>query len=406
MKPLFYLIALSISVVSCGGEATTSTTNDSDTDTSSLETELLNTQSGDSLVASYKKIRMAEVETDEEFYISGDVFYADAEFIIVNLEEHYGQYHYPFSIVLNQESPEDKLVDYDGMYPEITEFIHDRIAGVYSIYPGNFVEAPNYELEPSKAIILSHSHSFRTDYSRSQTLYLLRDNHLTETNIVSNSMGMAGECDEISGYEEEFIIGDIKSHVVVKHAEYHYYEGCSLEDEIHYNKVWSYAAIFGGEGEDQGGSPTYFEADYMENELFTSFPKYLYALHIDGEDTLIGSDKIFIEQHSFGPKEHFATMTLQGMHDMITYLIIGIEEAGNPYIDFHCRYVGFNFGEMRSELDLLRENESAMSLITYTFNRKNLLQGIIIKEDSDPDRRVVYTTDAKRFPELEWEEDI
>ena len=229
MKALYPLIILTLIAVSCGHDSTP--IEDKVNNEAPAELELINTINSDSIIETYKRLRLAG--GPDGLVISAKTF-IDEELRIINFTESIEGYEYPFCLIFNTTNEiTSNIQDYDGQYPEIATFVADHLTEPYTILVGNFESTRPYILDPYNAMTLSIERSFRQDINIVKQLYLLKESELIATNLTAITQAIEGDTDYPNGIYQNFTMDEDYGTIVISTTEYNY-EGLELIYEISY----------------------------------------------------------------------------------------------------------------------------------------------------------------------------
>lgn len=364
-----YLLAIVILILSCSGsdESGSSVQHviESDQDSTkndSLSGGMINCDSPDSILSAYKRIRMltASVEEFTEFTISGSVFWKKEGLWIVNLEEKWDQYNFPFSIVIGATNNFDEQFDDErAVYLEIGTFLSERMTVKYQLFNGNF-RAFDYNNKGYNGVILENLTSHRTDYNGFEQLYFIKENRLEATKVIANTRCIIGECEDLDGIREKIKLGSESGAIHVSRIENHLGE-CLLDIGVRYDKIWN-------EPEQMLSSlfPNKFNFDFVKEDSFKEIPLKFYGLTIYEGDTIQNFMTMEIDVHHYSSGDAWADLEETGMHDYAESLIVYFQHY-NSHFEIYTRMSGYLDNETDRTPETLYSNESKMQMSRFIF---------------------------------------
>ncbi len=334
----YLIISVLALLASCSGEdkqpeskegkvAETNSSQEEKSDTL-LEEDKWNVSNPDSLIADYIKYRQQAIQ-DPSVEISGKVFYQKDDFYILNFTEQWEQYQYDFVLVLNGEvtRASDVPESFNNIQDEIYWFLIDQFHHDYTFYPGNFEEAPQYEVGENTPVLLADRSNYRTTYSGFVRLCLLNGNQLTETQIHAKTEADIGNCEYLDGIAQKFVDGLEKEDIVVEVNQSRNAE-CENEYFLKYWNVWpNYMR-----SKDRDYYEPYVKFDEMSDSLYAELETLnLSRLDIIENDTLRVHEQISFEEVYNGHGRVGAKFLLQEIHSRVDYKILSIKKETDAY---------------------------------------------------------------------------
>ncbi|MBD3636336.1 MAG: hypothetical protein HUJ25_03265 [Crocinitomicaceae bacterium] len=234
------IILISLFFLSCGGSDTNDNTNDDhELVTSEQTVDMLNFSQPDSLIEMYRTIRKSTLQNSTEVHISGSLYFQNDDVYIINFSELWNIESYDFALVFGTKEKVNELVGEENVFSDIVELFERHSDKDYSLYRGNFEEAPPYDIGGHPIFKNVECIAYRSSIDCKKRIFGLNNTDLFELKATAYTMGEVGICEDIIGYRENFILGEDPKDILVEVVDNKYknMDDCQVECSIRYTKL-------------------------------------------------------------------------------------------------------------------------------------------------------------------------